>query len=66
MWGDKHVALSDLSIYYKWKNVKKSYGKNAFKISGTTWAGELELPDGFHSVSDIRDYIGCVNKKGFS
>ena len=45
---------------------KKVIGKNAFKISGTTWAGELELPDGFHSVSDIRDYIGCVNKKGFS
>ena len=23
--SDKHVALSNLSIYYKWRNFKKSY-----------------------------------------
>ena len=23
--SDKYVALSNLSIYYKWKNIKKSY-----------------------------------------
>ena len=23
--GDKHVALSDLSIYYSWKNIKRLY-----------------------------------------
>ena len=25
--GDMHVALSDLSIYYTWKNIKKSYSR---------------------------------------
>ena len=25
---DKHVALSNLSIYYTWKNIKKSYKNN--------------------------------------
>ena len=31
--SDKYVALSYLSIYYKWKNIKKSYNNNKFKIS---------------------------------
>ena len=31
--GQKTVALSNLSIYYTWKNVKSSYNNNKFKIS---------------------------------
>ena len=31
--SDKYVALSNLSIYYTWKNIKKSYKNNTFKIS---------------------------------
>ena len=30
---DKYVALSNFSIYLTWKNVKKSYKRNKFKIS---------------------------------
>ena len=26
--SDKYVALSNLSIYYTWKNIKKSYKNN--------------------------------------
>ena len=26
--SDEYVALSNLSIYYTWKNIKKSYKKN--------------------------------------
>ena len=37
---DKYIALSTLSIYCSWKNIKKSY-KNP------TWNEEFELPDGF-------------------
>ena len=29
---DKYIALSNLSIYYSWKNIKKSYKNNKFKI----------------------------------
>ena len=32
------VALSNLSIYYKWKNIKKSYDNNKFKIPALNWA----------------------------
>ena len=28
--GQKSVALSNLSIYYTWKNVKSSYNNNKF------------------------------------
>ena len=31
--SDKYVALSNLSIYYTWKNIRKSYKNNKFKIS---------------------------------
>ena len=30
---DKYIALTNLSIYYKWKNIKKSYKNNKIKIS---------------------------------
>ena len=29
--SQKSVALSDLSIYYIWKNIKSSYNNNKFK-----------------------------------
>ena len=35
--SDNYVALSNLRIYYTWKNVKKSYKNNRFKISAPTW-----------------------------
>ena len=48
--GQKTVALSNLSIYYTWKNVKSSYNNNKFQISDLTWSEEFELPDGSYSV----------------
>ena len=30
--SDKHVALSNLSMYYTWKNKKTSYKNNNFKL----------------------------------
>ena len=35
--SDKYVALSNFRIYYTWKNIKKSYKNNEFKISASTW-----------------------------
>ena len=61
--SNKYVALSNLSIYYTWKNVKKSYKNNKFKISATTWNEEFVLPDGSYSVSDMQDYFEHILKK---
>ena len=59
--GYKYVALSNLSIYSIWKNIKKS-SKNKFKISPPTWNDKFKLPDGSFSVSDIQDYSECIIK----
>ena len=61
--GQKTVALSNLSIYYTWKNIKSPYNNNKFKISAPTWNEEFELPDGSYSVSDIQDYFEYILKK---
>ena len=39
--GKKVIALSNLSIYYTWKNIKRSYNNNKFKISAPTWNDEF-------------------------
>ena len=34
--SDKYVALSNLTIYYTWKNAKKSNKNDKYKISAPT------------------------------
>ena len=60
---EKVIALSNLSIYYTWKNRKSSYNHNKFNISAPTWNDKFELPDGWYSVSNIQDYFECIFKK---
>ena len=54
--SDKYVALSR-------KNIQKSYRNDKFKISVPTWNEGFELPDGWYSVSGIRDNFKCIIKK---
>ena len=61
--SDKYVALSNLSIYDTWRNIKKSYKNNKLKISAPTWNEEFELPDGSYSVSNIQDYFEYILRK---
>ena len=48
--GEKVIALSNLSIYYTWKNIKSSYNNNKFKISAPTWNDEFNC---------LMDHILC-------
>ena len=61
--GEKVIVLSNLSIYYTWRNIESSYNNNKFKISAPTWNDKFELPDGFYSVSDIQDYFKYILNK---
>ena len=61
--SEKTVALSNLSIYYTWKNKHSSCNNNKFKTSARTWSEEFELPDGSYSISDIQDYFKYILKK---
>ena len=60
--SDKYVALSNLSIYYTWKNIKRSYN-DKFKISAPTWNKKFELLDRSYSISDIQDYFKYILTK---
>ena len=55
--SEKYFALSNLSIYYIWKNIKKSYKNNKFKVSAPTWNEEFELSDGSYAISIISQII---------
>ena len=59
----KVIALSNLSIYYTWSNIKSSYNNKEFKISAPTWNEEFTLPDGSYSISDVQDYFEYILKK---
>ena len=61
--GEKIIALSNLSIYYTWKNIKSSYNNYKFKISAPIWNDKFKLPDGLYFVSDIQDYFEYILKK---
>ena len=43
---EKSIALSSLSIYYTWKNIKSSYNNNKYKMSPPTWNDKFQLHDG--------------------
>ena len=60
--GEKNVALSILSIYYTWKNIKSLYNNNKFKISAPTWNDKFELPDGVIFCNGIQDYFRNILK----
>ena len=61
--SDKYVALSNLNIYYTWRNIKKSYKNNKFKILAPAYNEELELPDASYCLSGIQDYFEYILKK---
>ena len=58
--GEKVIGLSNPSIYYTWKNMKRSYNNNKFEISAPTWNDKFELPDGSYSVSNIQDHFEYI------
>ena len=61
--GENIIALSNLIIYFTWKNIKSSYNNTKFKISAPTWNDKFELLDGSYSVSNIQDYFEYILKK---
>ena len=58
--GEKIIAISIISIYYTWKNIKSSYNNNKLKTSAPTWNDKFELHDGLSSASNIQDYFEYI------
>ena len=59
--SDKYVAISNLSRHYTWKNIKKPYKNNKFKISAATWNKKIGLPYRSYSASAIQDYYKSIS-----
>ena len=60
--GEKSIAISNLSNYYTWKNIKVHTITKKFKISAPTWNDKFELPDGSYSVSYIQKIFWYILK----
>ena len=43
--SDNYAALSNLTMHYIWKNIKKSYKINKFQISAPTWNEKFKFLD---------------------
>ena len=61
--NDKNVALWNCSIYYTWKNFKKSYKNNKFKTLAPKWNEKFELHDRFYFVLDIQHHFEYIIKR---
>ena len=54
--SNKNIGLLNLSICYRWKNIKSQYHNKKLSISAPTWNDEFDLPDHSSSICDIQDY----------
>ena len=61
--SNKLVTFQNLSIYYQWKNIRKIYKNNNFKIIAPAWNDGFKLSNSCYSVSNIQDYIQYLIKK---
>ena len=59
----KNIALTNLSIYYTWKNINSEYNNNKSKTSVPTWKGTFDLIHGSYSIDDIQHYLEFIIKK---
>lgn len=58
---DNHyVCLSNLSIYYTWKNIRASYSNNWLRYRVRDKDVDVIIPDGSYSVKDINNYMHLV------
>ena len=55
--------MSNFSICYSWKNIKKTYKNNEFDISASPWNEEFELNDGSYYISEVQDCFEYTLKK---
>ena len=59
---EKSIALSNVSIYYTWKNMKNS-SNNKIQLQHGIINLNNRLPDGSNSTSNIQDYFNYILKK---
>ena len=61
--SDKYIALSNISTYYTWKKINKSYKNNKFKISTPAKNEDFDYLMGHILYHDIQDYFELLYLK---
>ena len=54
------MSLTDLRIYYTWKNINSAFNNRNCKIYAPTQNDEFDLPEGSYFVSGIQDYFEYI------
>jgi len=61
LFKDTYVAISSVSMYYSWFNIKASFGNNEISYSWTnttnTVTYNLTIPDGLYEVSSLNQFL---------
>ena len=57
------MTLANLSIYYKYRNIKPAFSTNKTKIFTPARNEEFDLSDGPCSISHIQDYFEYIVEK---
>jgi len=60
LFKDTYVAISSVSMYYSWFNIKAAFGNNIISYSwntGTTTTYTLTIPDGLYEVSALNQFL---------
>lgn len=61
---DAKVAISNIQIFYSWRNITAGYNNNTFSIIVPDGAGtvtlNLTVPDGTYTVADLNSYIQSI------
>lgn len=57
--SEYEIALLRFECWYSWPNIDASiYGNATWRYNdGTTWSGQLTIPTGMYSISDLETYI---------
>ena len=58
----RHIALSNLSIYYTCRNITKKLNNGKFKITTSSWSEEFELPEGSYTVQILIVIFSLLSK----
>ena len=60
---NKNIVLANLSICYRWEDIKSAYNNNKFKIFASSWNDEFDLPDRSYCIADLQGYFVFIIKK---
>jgi hypothetical protein len=55
-----YICLTNLSMYYTWKNIKASYDNNTFSYRINDKKVDITLRDGSYSINDINNYMHMI------